>query len=38
MKTAFVFILVALLILPAVVTAKIMVNREVRRQREKEPR
>ena len=38
MKAAFVLILIALLILPAVVTAKIMVNRELRRQRDKGPR
>ena len=34
MKAAFVFFLIAMLTLPAVITAKIMVNRERRRQRE----
>ena len=34
MKTAFVFLMIAMLILPAVITVKIMVNREQRRQRE----
>ena len=34
MKTAFVFFLVAMLILPAVVTVKIMVGRERRRLRD----
>ena len=33
MKAAFIFFLIAMLILPAVITVKIMVNREQRRQR-----
>ena len=38
MRAAFVFFLIAMLILPAAITAKIMVNRERRRQRDEAPR